>query len=44
MFCLTKNVTRHKMKRIQAKLHRSKTSDVCKIPMSCLDDKTESGK
>ena len=44
MFCLTKNVRRHKMKTIQTKLHRSKNYDICKMPISCLDDKTESGK
>ena len=27
------------MKRIQSKLHRSGTDDVCKISLSCFDDK-----
>ena len=30
---------RHKMKRIQSKLHRMGTYDVCKISLSCFDDK-----
>ena len=30
---------RHKMKRIQSKLHRIGTYDVCKIYFSCFDDK-----
>ena len=30
---------RHKMKRIQSKLHKIKTSDVCRISLSCFDDK-----
>ena len=30
---------RHKMKRIQSKLHRIGTYDVCKISLSCFDDK-----
>ena len=30
---------RHKMKRIQSKLHRIRTYDVCKICLSCFDDK-----
>ena len=29
----------HKMKRIQSKLHRTGTYDVCKISLSCFDDK-----
>ena len=32
-------VTRHKMKRIQNKLHSIGTYDVCKISLSCFDDK-----
>ena len=28
-----------KVKRIQSKLHRTGTYDVCKISLSCLDDK-----
>ena len=30
---------RHKMKRMQGKLHRIGTYDVCKISLSCSDDK-----
>ena len=30
---------RHKMKRIQSKLHRNGTYDVCKNYLSCFDDK-----
>ena len=30
---------RHNMKRIQSKLHRIGTYDVCKISLSCFDDK-----
>ena len=30
---------RHQMKRIQIKLHRIETYDVCKISLSCFDDK-----
>ena len=30
---------RHKMKRIQSKLHRTGSYDVCKISLSCFDDK-----
>ena len=30
---------RHRMKRIQSKLHRIGTCDVCKISLSCFDDK-----
>ena len=33
-----KKVIRHNMKRIQSKLHRIGTSDVCKISLSCFDD------
>ena len=32
-----KKVIRHNMKRIQSKLHRIGTYDVCKISLSCLD-------
>ena len=36
----SKKLMRHKMKRIQSKLHRRiETYDVCKISLSCLDDK-----
>ena len=31
-----KKVIRHKMKRIQTKLHRIGTYDVCKVSLSCL--------
>ena len=34
-----RNLIRHKMKRIQMKLHRIGTYDVCKISLSCFDDK-----
>ena len=34
-----KKMIRLKMKRIQSKLHRIGTYDVCKISLSCLDDK-----
>ena len=34
-----KKVIRHKMKRIRSKLHRIGTYDVCKISLSCFDDK-----
>ena len=30
---------RHNMKRIQSNLHRIETYDVCKILLSCFDDK-----
>ena len=30
---------RHKIKRTQSKLHRIGTYDVCKILLSCFDDK-----
>ena len=30
---------RHKMKRIQSKLYTVGTYDVCKISLSCFDDK-----
>ena len=30
---------RHRMKKIQSKLHRIGTYEVCKIPLSCFDDK-----
>ena len=38
VFCL-KKIMRHKMKRIQSKLHRTGTYEVCKISLSCFDDK-----
>ena len=34
-----KKMIRHKMKRIQIKLRRIETYDVCKISWSCFDDK-----
>ena len=34
-----KKVIRHNMKRIQSKLHKIGTCDVCKISLSCFDDK-----
>ena len=34
-----KKMTKHKMKRIQSKLHKIGTYDVCKISLSCFDDK-----
>ena len=34
-----KKVMRHNMKRIQSKLHIIGTYDVCKISLSCFDDK-----
>ena len=34
-----KKLIRHRMKRIQSKLHRIGTFDVCKISLSCFDDK-----
>ena len=35
----SKCFVRHKMKRIQSKLHKIGTYDVCKISLSCFDDK-----
>ena len=32
-------VVRHRMKRIRSKLHRIGAYDVCKISLSCFDDK-----
>ena len=34
-----KKVIRHNMKRIQSKLHRIGIYDVCKISLSCFEDK-----
>ena len=34
-----KKVIKHNMKRIQSKLHRIGTYEVCKISSSCFDDK-----
>ena len=33
------NIIRHKRKRIQSKLHRIETYDICKIYLSSFDDK-----
>ena len=38
-FLFNKELIRHRMKRIQSKLHRIGTYDVCKISLSCFDDK-----
>ena len=38
-FLFNKKIMKHKMKRIQSKLHRIGTYDVCKIYLSCFDDK-----
>ena len=32
---------RHNMKRIQSRLHRIGTYDVCKISLSCFDNKSD---
>ena len=34
-----KKVIKNKMKRTQSKLHRIRTYDVCKISLSCFDNK-----
>ena len=34
-----KRIIRHSMKRIQSKLHRIGTYDICKISLPCFDDK-----
>ena len=34
-----KKVIRHNMKRIQAKKHRLGIYDICKVSLSCFDDK-----
>ena len=34
-----KKIIRHKMKRIQSTLHKTETYDVCKMFLSCFDDK-----
>ena len=36
---LNKKIIRHNMKRIQSKLQRIRTYNVCKISLSCFDDK-----
>ena len=33
-----KKIIRHNIKRIQSKLHKIVTYDVCKISLSCFDD------
>ena len=38
-FLFNKKVIRHNMKRIPSKLHRIGTYDVCKISLSCFDNK-----
>ena len=38
-FLFDKKMMRHKMKRIQSKLHRIRTYNVCKISLSFFDDK-----
>ena len=38
-FCSVKKVITHNMKRIQSRLHRIGTYDVCKISLSCFNDK-----
>ena len=39
MFYLIKKMMKHQMRRIQSKLHKIRTYDVCKISLSCFDDK-----
>ena len=34
-----RGLMRHNMKRINSKLHRIRTYDICKISLSCFDDK-----
>ena len=34
-----KKVIRHNMKRIQSRLYRIRTYDVCKVSLPCFDDK-----
>ena len=36
---INKEIMRHKMKRIQSKMHKIGTYDVCKVSLSCFDDK-----
>ena len=36
---INKKMIRHNMKKIQSKFHRIGTYDVCKISLSCFDDK-----
>ena len=39
MFYLTKKISRHNMKIVQIKLHKIGNFDVCKISLSCFNDK-----
>ena len=39
IFCLIKKIIRHKMKRIQAKMHKIGTYEINKISLSCFDNK-----
>ena len=39
MFWLIKKIIKHIMKTIQSELHKIGTYDVCKISLSCFDDK-----
>ena len=38
-FLFNKNLIMHKMKKIQSKLRKAGTYNVCKIYLSCFDDK-----
>ena len=38
---LNKKVIRHNIKRIQSKLYRIGTYDVCKVSLSCFDEKRD---
>ena len=39
MFSLIKKIISHKMKRKQAKKHKTETYEIDKISLSCFDDK-----
>ena len=39
MFSLIKKIIRHKMRRIQTKMHKIETYEIGKISLSCFDDK-----
>ena len=39
IFLINKKIMRHKIKRIQSKLHKIGTYDVCKISLSSFEDK-----
>ena len=39
MFCLIKKMMKHNIKRIESRLHKLGTYDICKISLSCFDDK-----